>query len=449
MGRFNNPAATLHSPPIEAAKTQVLLEVLPVLPRSEDSSLLQRAGFALLCIFSISGFANEFALRLFHVKAYISTVSWVLLPVLLLVSGHMFRGLRDVIGRLWLCFLLWMCLAAPFSVWRGGSLALLVDYAPHGWIQLFYFAAFVVSVRHLRRLMYFLIASNVLLLFDCWWGGSMSGSRLEIPDSMFFRNANDLSLQLLIAITQFLYLLYQRQIWKQLAGGAAILTSSVFLFETGARGGFVALVILMVVSLVLGKNRMRLALLGAPVAAGVLLLAPSSVLHRVTLITIEPATVAAADQQEQAAAASQQQRLTLLSQSLKYTLLHPLLGVGPGQFAVAMSDDLAREGKSSPWLGTHNSYTEVASESGIPAFLFYVSVLLLALRSNFRMYRRAANLDDDGEVSTLAFCLFTGALVYAISTLFFHVAYGSYLPAIAGMSVALRLAVDRGLWSNA
>jgi O-antigen ligase len=185
------------------------------------------------------------------------------------------------------------------------------------------------------------------------------------------------------------------------------------------------------------------------VAAGVLLLAPSSVLHRVTLITIEPATVAAADQQEQAAAASQQQRLTLLSQSLKYTLLHPLLGVGPGQFAVAMSDDLAREGKSSPWLGTHNSYTEVASESGIPAFLFYVSVLLLALRSNFRMYRRAANLDDDGEVSTLAFCLFTGALVYAISTLFFHVAYGSYLPAIAGMSVALRLAVDRGLWSNA
>jgi hypothetical protein len=39
--------------------------------------------------------------------------------------------------------------------------------------------------------------------------------------------------------------------------------------------------------------------------------------------------------------------------------------------------------------------------------------------------------------------LFTGALVYAIDTLFFHVAYSSYLPAIAGMTVALRLAADR------
>jgi O-antigen ligase len=187
---------------------------------------------------------------------------------------------------------------------------------------------------------------------------------------------------------------------------------------------------------------LRLALLAAPVAAGVLVLAPSLALHRVTLIAMDSDNVTAANQQEQAAVGSQRQRLSLLGQSVKYALLHPLLGVGPGQFAVAVSNDMAREGKPAPWLGTHNSYTEAASECGLPAFLLYVSVLFLALRSNFRIYRRAADVEG-GDVSALAFCLFAGALVYAICTLFFHVAYSSYLPAIAGMSVALRLAIPR------
>src|SRR5579872_838027 len=220
MGRFNNPQAVVQAEP----RVQ---EPLVVAPQAPDAGLGQRAGFALLCIFTISGYANEFATRLFHVKAYISTVSWVLLPVLLLLSGNVFRAFRDPIGRLWAVFLAWILLATPFSVWRGGSVTLLLDYIPHGWIQLYYFAAFAISVRHLRRLMFFLIASDVLLLIDCFWGGSMQTGRLEIPDSMFFRNANDLSLQLLIAVTQFVYLLYQPALWKRVAGGAGMAAAMV------------------------------------------------------------------------------------------------------------------------------------------------------------------------------------------------------------------------------
>jgi O-antigen ligase len=434
MGRFNNPAAVLVQPASRApAATPAPMRSAPF-----DSSLGQQAGFALLCVFTISGYANEFATRLFHVKAYISTVSWVLLPVLLLLSGNVLRGFRDVRGKLWACFLAWICLAVPFSVWKGGSIALLVDYVPHGWVQIYYFAAFAISVRHLRRLMLFLIASDVLLLIDCYWGGSMQTGRLEIPDSMFFRNSNDLSLQLIIAITQFMYLLYQERIWERIVGVAAMLAALVFLLQTGARGAFVAVATLMIVSLALGKHRVRLALLVIPLAAGALALAPSSALHRIALIATQPDV--AADAQEESALGSQTQRLTLLRQSLMYAVTHPLFGVGPGQFAVAMSEDSAREGKPAPWLGTHNSYTEVASECGIPAFLLYASVLFLTLRSNLRIYRRAPDVPG---ISTLAFCLFTGALVYAVCTFFFHVAYSSYLPALAGMSVALRLAVDR------
>ena len=434
MGRFNNPQAVLPSEPR-------VREPLVVVPQAPDAGLVQRAGFALLCIFIISGYANEFATRLFHIKAYISTVSWVLLPVLLLLSGKALRAFRDPIGRLWALLLAWILLATPFSVWRGGSVTLLLDYIPHGWIQLYYFATFALSVRHLRRLMFFLIASDVLLLIDCMWGASMQTGRLEIPDSMFFRNANDLSLKLLIAVTHFVYLLYQPALWKRVAGGAAMAAALVFMLETGARGAFLAALVLAVAGLALTRHRIRIILWATPVAAAALLIAPSGVFHRITLFGSQP-DVVASDALDQAAVGSQIQRIALLRQSTKYALLHPLLGVGPGQFAVAASEELTREGKPAPWLGTHNSYTEIASECGIPAFLLYSAVIFLVLGSNLRIYRRASGRDAE-DVGALAFCLFASALAYAVDTVFFHVAYSSYLPVIAGMSIALRLALKR------
>jgi len=42
----------------------------------------------------------------------------------------------------------------------------------------------------------------------------------------------------------------------------------------------------------------------------------------------------------------------------------------------------------------------------------------------------------------LSFCLLASALVYAVSTFFFHIAYGGGVPMLAGFSLALRLAAE-------
>jgi hypothetical protein len=326
---------------------------------------------------------------LFHVKAYISTVSWVLLPLLLLFSGNLLRGFRDVIGRLWLLFLAWICLAVPFSVWRGGSLALLMDYVPHGWIQLFYFAAFAISLRHCRRLMNFLIASNVLLLLDCWWGGSMANGRLEIPDSMFFRNANDLSLQLIIAITQFMYLLYQRQIWKRVAGAAAILVALVYMLETGARGAFLAVIALAFVSLALTKNRLRFVLALAAVAAGALALAPSSVFHRVTLIAIEPQTAAAADERDEVATGRGATLLVRCGDRCRFRLLH-----AGGVVRSGFGDVCERRPGSKAYLALHQ---------GIPVAVWRRRSGVVAGRGTEAQFSKGLPVHDvSGDLSKVA-----------------------------------------------
>ena len=87
MGRFNNARAAALAPVIEPAPAAPIV----VSGFAHDSSLVQRAGLAPLCPFTISAYANEFATRIFHVKAYVSTVSWVLLPLLLIGSGNISR----------------------------------------------------------------------------------------------------------------------------------------------------------------------------------------------------------------------------------------------------------------------------------------------------------------------------------------------------------------------
>jgi O-antigen ligase len=443
MSRFNSSKTMLDSAR-EAAPAQSLI----LSPSISAAGLGQRMGFVVLCIFAISAYLNEFAVRWFHTKAYISTISWVLLPLLLVLSGNLLRGFRDSIGGLWLGFLVWISLAVPFSVWKGGSVAMLVSYVPHGWIQLFYYAAFLISIRHCRRLMLFLIASNFLLLLDCFLFGTIGDGRFEIPDSMFFTNANDLALQLLIAITQFMYLLYQRQTWKQILGGGAILIALMYMLRTASRGALLAVIVLACVSIVFGKNRIRWVLIGVPAALIAFLLVPSPAMHRLTLVGLQPETLTINNMEDESAVASQIQRMALFRQSVTYAITHPLVGVGPGEFAVAAYGDSVKEGTVAPWLGTHNSYTEVASECGIPAFLLYVSVIMLTLVSNFRIFRRTAGLAELSDLSALGFCMFSATLVYAICTFFFHIAYSSYLPAIAGMSVALRLGTHRSLWSS-
>jgi hypothetical protein len=112
MSRFNISSTAVKTE-FETLRVQVmpvLAEAGPsliVIPSVFEASLMQKAGFGLMCIFAVSGYANEFALRYFHVKAYISTVSWVALPLLLVLSGNLLRGLRDMTGRLWLLFLFW------------------------------------------------------------------------------------------------------------------------------------------------------------------------------------------------------------------------------------------------------------------------------------------------------------------------------------------------------
>jgi O-antigen ligase len=410
------------------------------------TGLVGQVGFVWYSAYLLSGFANDWSLHLFGVKAYLSAVTLMLLPLAWLFSGNALRGLRSGVGICWAAFLLWMILATPLSVWPGGSAVLLANYVPRAYFDFFYTCAFVTSLQRCRQWMYVQIASAVALLLSCAALGSSGGdpgeSRFRIPHSLFYANSNDLALALLLGIASFLFLFHRPSRAGRLAGIAGILLSTFYAARTGSRGCGIAAVAMLILIFLFSRSRWKVAALGLT-ALGMALAASiggesSSTLHRLSLLTSNAAPNES--ESDVASVASQLQREEVLETSLRYTLNHPLLGVGPDQFATAVSQDAAGAGQHVPWLGTHNTYTQVSSECGIPALIFYVAVIAACLRSNLRLYRRTRDIPAYRELAGLSRCILAGTLLFAVSAFFFHMAYSPYLPSLAGFTVALQFA---------
>jgi O-antigen ligase len=283
-----------------------------------------------------------------------------------------------------------------------------------------------------------------LLLLTCLSfgdaGADLAGERLRIPGSLFYANANDLALTLLSGMTAFLFLLFGQGIPAKIMASMGIMLSTFYALKTGSRGCLIAGIALLGMIFLVSRNKFKVAFFALPILGLAIFNLPPSTLHRLSLLLATPVTAMNESAPDQASVASEFQRQGLLEKSLDYTLAHPLLGVGPDQFAAAVFGEASQGGENVPWLGTHNTYTQVSSECGIPALIFYCVPILLCFRLNYRLYRRTRDHAVHRDIAGLSLCLLAATLVYALSTFFFHIAYSAILPELTGFSAALHFA---------
>ena len=407
--------------------------------RSEvQPNLAQSLCFFAICAYLLSGYANDFAYHFGHNKVYVSMVALVLMPIFFLLSGSALLGWKVASGKWWLAFVAWVALAIPFSVWRGGSAAMFINYVPRNYLLFFFIAASAINLPQCRRLMYVLGVGGFLVLLSCFVFGASENGRFSINQSLFFSNPNELGLQLALNIMIFTFPFFGKNPFAKIAGAVGIAVSAVYMLKTGSRGVLIALLGAGAVAFLLSRHKMRIVAVVVPLFVAVLATIPSDTRHRLGFIFGEPEKVQLNTLEEASALDSQLEREQLLKTSIVNAMTHPVFGVGPNEFAVAVAGEAEKSGKHSNWLGTHNTYTQVASEAGLPAFVFYVATLLTCLRGNYRLYRRAARQELQ-DVAGLTYCLLLCCVVYAISTFFFHIAYSYYLPLIAGLSAATHL----------
>jgi O-antigen ligase len=143
------------------------------------------------------------------------------------------------------------------------------------------------------------------------------------------------------------------------------------------------------------------------------------------------------------AVASASLRQHLWQQGIQYAVQHPIFGVGPGLFAEYEGSHEQTVGTHGYYMAPHNSYTQVASECGFPGLLLFVAGIVSSLRLLNRTYRTARGRPECEDIRTVAFCVMLSTIGFCTAAIFLSLAYTFYLPALAGLSIAISRAADR------
>jgi O-antigen ligase len=138
------------------------------------------------------------------------------------------------------------------------------------------------------------------------------------------------------------------------------------------------------------------------------------------------------------AEASSRARKQKLQESVQLTVRHPIFGVGMGVFMPA-SVDLAKENRMQPdWEVSHNSYTQVSSELGLPGLLILLAIFYTGFRQILQLSHAAKRAGHD-DVRKLAVTLLIALVVLSVHFCFDSIAYVFYLPLVAGLVAAFSL----------
>jgi O-antigen ligase len=167
--------------------------------------------------------------------------------------------------------------------------------------------------------------------------------------------------------------------------------------------------------------------------------APSAFWERIgTLWSDEYATSTTAD----SAIDSQLQRKELLLDSLRYTINNPIFGLGMGNFQIYHGTEAHN---SQEWKGTHNSFTQISSEAGIPALGMFLFLFYSVFRRAFWVARKCGKRPELALLKLMARATMVAAISFMIGGFFAHVAYFSFVYYVPAIAVGLQVVLDRHL----
>jgi O-antigen ligase len=370
---------------------------------------------------------------------------YILGPVALfgvIVSNGLKRAFREWPGKLWLAFVIWLLLAIPFSSWKGGSLMDVMTYIRTNFIMFLVTAGLATRWAHCRSMIYAIAVAVIVNLGMATFFISTSTStsnRLALGTAGMVSNPNDLAAHLLFVLPFLLFIVLKPRIHLafRFLLGAAIIVGLFQILRTGSRGALIALGFTLLFIIVRGPRSLRFAMVTAlpVILVTLILILPSSTWQRLTFFS-------GTNEALEEAALSTEARKDLLKESLIYTLQHPIFGVGPRQFMSYEAQEKKDQGLRGSWHDTHNSYTQISSECGIPALLFYLAAVIATFRLLGSIQNKAKTYGQE-EIIAATFCIRVALVAYNIAALFVNFGYFFYLPATSGLVVAMWYAVRR------
>jgi O-antigen ligase len=364
------------------------------------------------------------------------------LQPLLLIGMIMTKTTKSIfksdIGKLMTAFTIWVGICVPFSVWKGGSFTTWLTTV-QALLLLFFMAAFIRSIEDCYRAMYVVALGMATIgILSMVMGGGTGGGANEVRLGLgsgadTLADANFLALYLVVGIPFIIFALSLKKGIVRVALALMLIPVLAGFARTGSRMGLLALGagMLLFFAFATAVERMSIIMGGIVFLALAITLLPQRITDRFTTF------LNASSSAQAEAASSAETRKMLFFRSIQLSFEHPILGVGPGEFMDAEAEEAMASGKQAMWHYTHNSYTELSSETGFPGlFLFLFAFYrgykgLSAIRSRYKFTR----------VGRGALFLQIAVLMSCVGAFFLSIAYSGLLYAILGISAAYNQAV--------
>ncbi len=410
----------------------------------DDTSSFQRFGFHVLLFFLFLVFS-----RIMDVKygyLHITGASYRIAFAMVLLSRGFLTALGTPIGKALLGFTFWMGLSVPFSMWKGGSMPIFKDM----WL-LFAFVTFLAVAGLIHNYAQYVTATKTLA-----WAlfaftivanvfGTAESGRLVLSHGKF-ANPNEMAQALLLGLPLWgAIFANSKSVPMKFFSLCAMLLMLATTVRTGSRGAVVGFAVMFLIFFLRASVMQKMQIIIVTVLFAAILAGTMSnkLIARYKTITDEESMdTDESGNQVISARASTDSRKTLLKHSLIFTMRHPLFGVGPGMFPAADEEYSRNLGIKSTFLGTHNSYTQVSSELGIPAFIFFIAAIGMTLFGPYRVYARTIGDPRLEQMGTLALGLHYSVIIFVVTILFEHIAYSDMLPVFGGLVSVLLRTVD-------
>lgn len=406
--------------------------------------------FALVYVFIVFSQLHQLITMAVGIDTHILIIVGAPMVLIVLGSGGLRRTLQWSAAKYWIGYSLWMVLALPFSSWRGASLSLTWNWLRVEVLILFVIGGCVMTWSEMKRLMTVLAWAAVV---DVVAGRVFSNQilgRLEMTGTTM-SDPNDFAAQLILVLPFLLLVVVSvsQLIVIRIVAAGVLLYGIYLILLSGSRGALIAVGI--AILFILWSLRLRQKILAASIV--ILLVFAAHIVVPQRILERFATTFRAPDSTERdpdaAANESEQSRRYLLKQSILTTLSHPLFGVGAGQFENYEGRTAREANQHGYWHQTHNSFTEVSSEIGVPALLFFLAAIVATFRmlnSVYRATRKHAPTRETQQIRATAFCLLISLVGFCTAIFFLSLAYRFYLPALTGVTIALYRVVEQK-WS--
>jgi O-antigen ligase len=333
----------------------------------------------------------------------------------------------------------WFAIGVPFAFYRRGAFELLTGTWLRTLLFFFLLTQTLTSLDRIRKVVWALLLSELIAsVLSLLMQGNplvMVGDRLAgINKGLLGWNFLGITVSVTIPLTAYLYL-RRKSVWRTALLLAALGASLWMVVLTASRGGFVGLILSFLLTwwVLLRKSaRGRLAVIVAIVFA-VLGCTRAPAVFWERLGTIWSSSSQAGGDTSESAAESTRGRLYLLEESLILTARNPIFGLGVNNFPIYTGSQVKG---NNAWLGTHNIYSQISSETGILGFILLVVLLRIMLRDT-RAIIKQNTLPAQAEIRLLADALFVGTAVFCFQGFFAHLAYEALLYFVAAIIAAL------------